>query len=621
MNTFKNSAFVLLACLIASCSTSQKEEMKETIAYANDTHSYAKPNEAVAKHLQLDIIVDFDEKIITGTATYTIESTNASEIVFDAKNIDIQKTTVDGKEVTFTLGANDLVLGQSLSIPIEKNSKEVAITYKTTDKTEALQFLNPQQTADKEHPFLLTQGQAILTRTWIPIQDSPQVRLTYSATVKVPKELLAIMSAENPKAKNETGQYSFEMKQPISPYLIALAVGDLVYKEISPRTGVYAEKSMIEKVHYEFADMEKMVKAAENLYGTYAWDQFDVVVLPPSFPFGGMENPRLTFATPTVIAGDRSLTSLIAHELAHSWSGNLVTNATWNDFWLNEGFTVYFEMRIMEALYGKEYANMLASIGRQDLAEEIEGFKDAPEATHLMLDLKGKNPDDGMNSIAYDKGYLFLRTLEETVGREQMDIFLKEYFNKHAFSTMTTEKFIAYLNKELLQKNKVDFNVDAWVYNPGIPANAATITSDKFQKVEEAISNWENGTLSETDVCKKDWNIQQKIHFIRNIPEGISIEKFTALDAACNFSSATNSYIAMVWFEQAINHDYHANNVDTQIENFLMSVGRRWYVSTLYKAFKRNNKIEDAKRIYEKARPNYHSVTVNTIDEMLSVTF
>lgn len=620
MTIFKKPAFLLLTLCIVSCSTTEKK-MKKMSSYANDTHSFAKPNEAVAKHLLLDIGVDFDKEIITGTATYTIESTNANNIFFDTKNLKILQTFVDKKEVKFTLGANDAVLGQSLSIPIESDSKIVSISYETTDKTEALQFLNPQQTADKKHPFLLTQGQAILTRTWIPIQDSPQVRLTYQAKVKVPKELMAIMSAENPKAKNDTGNYVFDMKQPISPYLIALAVGDLVYKEISPRTGVYAEKSMIDKVHYEFADMEKMVKAAENLYGKYAWDQFDVVVLPPSFPFGGMENPRLTFATPTVIAGDRSLTSLIAHELAHSWSGNLVTNATWNDFWLNEGFTVYFEMRIMEALYGKEYANMLASIGRQDLAEEIKNFHDQPEATHLKLDLEGKNPDDGMNSIAYDKGYLFLRTLEETVGRDKMDTFLKEYFNKHSFSTMTTEKFLKYLDKELLAKNKVTFNVNDWVYKAGIPDNAAKIVSDKFQKVEEAIVNWEKGTLSEKELSKKDWNIQQKIHFIRNIPTEISLEKFIALDNACQFSTATNSYIAMVWFEQAINHDYHGNNVDAHIENFLMTVGRRWYVSTLYKAFKRNNQVETAKRIYEKARPNYHSVTANTIDDMLGVSY
>lgn len=613
--------FAFVACLFVSCANPKKEEknMKTALQYANDTHSYAKPNEAVAKHLDLDITVDFEQKNIKGTATYTIEQQEANAIVFDAKNLKIHSVTVDGTKGTFTLGTHDEVLGQSLEIPITKDTKQVAITYETTDKTEALQFLNPQQTADKTHPFLLTQGQAILTRTWIPIQDSPQLRLTYNAKVKVPEDLMAIMSAENPKQKSQDGTYNFTMKQPISPYLIALAVGDLVYKEISPRTGVYAEKSMIDKVHYEFADMEKMVVAAENLYGTYAWDQFDVVVLPPSFPFGGMENPRLTFATPTVIAGDRSLTSLVAHELAHSWSGNLVTNATWNDFWLNEGFTVYFEMRIMEALYGKEYANMLASIGRQDLAEEIAGFKDTPEATHLKLDLKGKNPDDGMNSIAYDKGYLFLRTIEETVGREKMDAFLKGYFTKHAFSTMTTEKFISYLKKELLTEKNATFNIDEWVYNPGVPANAATIVSDKFQKVEEAITAWEAGKITEKDLRAYDWNIQQKIHFIRNIPTTISLEKFTDLDTACNFSSATNSYIAMVWFEQAILHDYHGNEVDRQIENFLMTVGRRWYVSTLYKAFKKAGKLETGRAIYKNARANYHSVTANTIDDILEL--
>lgn len=620
MKILKKTAFLLLLACFISCTTSEKETKKMS-SYANDTHSYAKPNEAVAKHLLLDIDVDFEKEIISGTATYTIESFNASEIVFDAKYLQIHQVFVDGKEVTFKLGENNPILGQSLTIPIDSDAKTVSISYETTDKTEALQFLNPQQTADKEHPFLLTQGQAILTRTWIPIQDSPQVRLTYSAKVKVPKELMAIMSAENPKEKNETGQYSFDMNQPISPYLIALAVGDLIYKEISPRTGVYAEKSMIDKVHYEFADMEKMVEAAENLYGRYAWEQFDVVVLPPSFPFGGMENPRLTFATPTVIAGDRSLTTLIAHELAHSWSGNLVTNATWNDFWLNEGFTVYFEMRIMEALYGKEYANMLASISRQDLSDEIKNLRNHPEATRLKLDLQGKNPGDGMNSIAYDKGYLFLRTLEETVGRDEMDGFLKEYFKKHAFSTMTTEKFVEYLNTQLLAKNNIDFNVDTWIYKAGIPGNAVKIKSDKFKEVDKVLSDWQYKTIEAEDVCQQDWNIQQQIHFIRNIPQKLYDGLFEKLDQACNFSSASNSYIAMVWFEQAINHDYHGNNVDQRMEDFLLNVGRRWYVSTIYKALKRNNRLDEAKRIYEKARPNYHAVTVNTIDDMLGVSY
>ena len=622
MKPYKSFMYILLLFLIISCDSKEETQtMKDTVQYAEDTHSYAQPNEAVTKHLSLDISVDFEKEIIRGTATYDIINNDAAKIVFDSKHLIIHKTMVDGKEVNFTLGANDPILGQSLTIPIEKNSKKVAITYETTDQTEALQFLNPQQTADKTHPFLLTQGQAILTRTWIPIQDSPQLRLTYTANVNVPNDLLAIMSAENPKTKNDKGVYTFEMKQPISPYLIALAVGDLVYKEISPRTGVYAEKSMIDKVHYEFADMEKMVKAAEDLYGEYAWEQFDVVVLPPSFPFGGMENPRLTFATPTVIAGDRSLTSLIAHELAHSWSGNLVTNATWNDFWLNEGFTVYFEMRIMEALYGKEYADMLASISRQDLSEEIKNLRDQAEATRLKLDLEGKNPDDGMNSIAYDKGYLFLRTLEENVGRDKMDAFLKKYFTEHAFSTMTTEQFVNYMNEELLLKNDIAFNFNKWIYKAGIPGNAVKIKSDKFKEVDKVIADWSYKTIEAEEVCAQDWNIQQKIHFIRNIPADLYDGLFEKLDEACDFTNATNSYIAMVWFEQAINHDYHGNNVDAQIENFLMTVGRRWYVSTIYKALKNNDRLEEAKRIYEKARPNYHSVTTNTIDDMLGVSY
>ena len=466
-----------------------KETEKATAAkYVTEAHSYAQPNNAVVKHLSLDIDVDFEKEVISGAASYSIENNNATEIILDSKFLDIQKTEADGKETKFTLGEFDKNLGQSLKIDITPETKNITVYYNTTAKTEALQWLNPQQTADKKHPFLFTQGQAILTRTWIPIQDSPQIRVTYDATVKVPSELMAVMSAENPKEKTADGVYHFKMKQPISPYLIALAIGDVEYKAISNRTGVYAEKSMLAKVHAEFSDMEKMVASAENLYGKYAWDQFDIIVLPPSFPFGGMENPRLTFATPTVIAGDKSLTSLVAHELAHSWSGNLVTNATWEDFWLNEGFTVYFEIRIMEALYGKERAEMLALIGRQDLDDELEGFKDTPNDTKLKLDLEGRNPDDGMNSIAYDKGYLFLRTLEKAVGREKFDLFLKNYFQTHAFSTMYTEKFVSYLNENLLDKNNITFNTNEWIYNPGVPNNQVAIVSDRFTTVEQVLA-------------------------------------------------------------------------------------------------------------------------------------
>lgn len=600
---------------MSSCNQDKKESTTQD-NFAEESHSFAQPNNAFIKHLKLDIKVDFDNQIISGTATYDIQNNNSDEIILDSKYLDIESVTADGKDTEFSLSKFDQQLGQALNIKIGKNSKQIAITYKTTKDTESVQWLNPQQTADKKYPFLFTQGQAILTRSWIPIQDSPQIKITYEANVQVPQHLMAVMSAENPKEKTADGMYHFTMKQSIPAYLIALAVGDIEYKAISNRTGVYAEKSMLQKVYNEFSDMEKMVSAAEKLYGPYAWEQFDVLVLPPSFPFGGMENPRLTFATPTVIAGDKSLTSLVAHELAHSWSGNLVTNATWNDFWLNEGFTVYFEMRIMEALYGKEHADMLALISRQDLDDELENQKNTPEATKLKVNLKGQNPDDGMNSIAYDKGYLFLRTLEEKVGREKFDGFIKTYFKENEFSTMTTERFVDYLNVNLLEKSNITFNTDEWIYKAGIPDNQTIITSDKFKDVEKIFQDFiKTGNFDKA--VTKDWTPQEWVHFIRNFPKTMTAAQMQALDNSLDLSNSKNSYIQMVWYEQALNHDYHGNNVDAATEDFLTHVGRRWYVETLFKAYKRNNKLEQALKVYEKARPNYHSVTVKTIDELL----
>ena len=615
MNTPK--ALLYLFLIMMSGCAQPKEEKIVVYSYVEEPHSYAKPNNAFIKHLDLDITVDFKSEIISGTATYDIVNNNSTQIILDSKFLDIEAVQADGKDTEFALGASDKNMGQPLTITISKNTKQITITYKTTKKTEAIQWLKPQQTADKKQPFLFTQGEAILTRSWIPIQDSPQIKITYNATVQVPKGLMAVMSAENPKEKTEDGLYHFRMTQAIPPYLIALAVGDLEYKAISDRTGVYAEKSVLNKAYDEFSDMEKMVTTAEQLYGPYAWEQFDVLVLPPSFPFGGMENPRLTFATPTVLAGDKSLTSLIAHELAHSWSGNLVTNATWNDFWLNEGFTVYFEMRIMEALYGKERADMLALISKQDLEDELKNLTENPDDTKLKLNLKGRNPDESMSSIAYDKGYLFLRTLEEKVGREKFDAFLKTYFKAHAFSTMTTEKFVNYINANLLDKNSKSFNTDAWIYQPGLPENHAVIISDKFKHEEHMLQEFIlNGEFDED--ATENWTPQEWVHFIRNFPPTMSSEKMKELDKKLNLTNSSNSYIQMVWYEQAINHDYHGNKVDAKIEEFLTHVGRRWYVETLFIALKRNNRMEDALKIYEKARPNYHTVTVNTIDDVLN---
>ena len=605
----------VLIILLTNCSKTEKNQ-EINMKYAKDKHSFANPNEAVIKHLNLNIIADFDKKEISGKASYKIEHNNASKIIVDTKDLTIKNVTLgnNDEKTIFKLGNEIEFLGRALEINIKNNTEIVNIYYNTTTTSEAIQWLTPQQTSGKKEPFLFTQGEAILTRTWIPIQDSPGIKITYNARVETPKQLMAVMSAKNPQQKNEFGVYNFTMKQPISPYLIALAIGDLEYRKISNRTGVYAEPTMIEKAAFEFEDTEKMLIAAENLYGDYAWEQYDIIVLPPSFPFGGMENPRLTFATPTIIAGDKSLTSLVAHEMAHSWSGNLVTNATWDDFWLNEGFTVYFEYRIMEELYGKDYANMLALLGNQDLKNEIN---ELPEnETKLKLNLEGRNPDDGMTDIAYEKGAALLRLIENEVGRPSFDKFLTNYFSDFKFKTLTTEEFVGYLDEKLLQPNKIQLNINEWVYEAGLPSNKIEISSNKFKLVDAEINKFlKNSNPKELNT--NSWSTHEWLHFIRNLDNSkITKNHLSVLDDEFNFTNSENAEIASVWFEKSIQNAY--TDAFPKMHEFLTQVGRRKFLVPLYKALSQTESGKEmARGIYNGARKNYHSVSTNTIDELL----
>ncbi len=602
----------------SSClDTDHKKNTEEISAtYTDmDIHTHAKPTQAVIKHLALDLNVDFDTKKISGTAAYDIQvNRGADSIILDVRNLDIQEVWVGDEKVEFTLGPDAEWIGQALIIPVKESSKKLSVKYSTRPDAEALQWLVPSQTAGKEHPYLFTQGQAILTRTWIPIQDSPGIRLTYHATVRVPKELMAVMSASNPQAKNGDGVYKFEMNQPIPAYLIALAVGDLAFKSVGARTGVYTEPSMLEKSANELSDMEKMVELAESLYGPYQWERYDVIVLPPSFPFGGMENPRLTFATPTIIAGDKSLVALIAHELAHSWSGNLVTNATWNDFWLNEGFTVYFEQRIMEALYDSTYSDMLANLGLQELQNTISELD--PKETHLFLDLKGRNPDDGMNDIAYQKGAHFLKMIEHKVGRPNFDGFLRQYFADHKFQSMTTERFITYLQEKLLVPNNVTVNIDEWVYGPGLPSNYPKASDERFVRVDVQLDSFLHGSLA-AQLGTRSWGTFEWLHFLRSLPDSLTSEQVRDLDSYFGFTKSPNSEIKAAWYKFAINQGY-GKEILPDIREFLVNVGRRKFLTPLYTALIENGMVAEAKSIYAEAKPNYHSVATNTIDALLA---
>lgn len=612
----------LLITSFLGCQSKQnnsENKMKE-INSTNDPHSFAQPEMAVVTHLQLDLNVDFETKILSGSAQWEFnKKQDAREIIFDTDFLNIEKAVdQDNASMKFSLSERDAIKGSKLSVQLNGNTSSVKIFYRTTEKAEAVQWLSPEQTAGKKFPFLFTQSQAILARTWLPCQDSPGIRYTYDATIKVPSNLLALMSAENPKEKNDSGIYHFKMPQPVPSYLMALSVGDVEYHSYDERSGVYAEPVTLSKAAKELEDLPQMISAAENLYGKYAWGQYDVLILPPSFPFGGMENPRLTFATPTILAGDKSLTSLIAHELAHSWSGNLVTNATWNDFWMNEGFTVYFEYRIMEALYGKDFADMQKILGQQDLLETIAELGDTSNDTKLKLDLNGRNPDDGMTDIAYEKGNNFLLVIEKAKGREALDKFLKNHFTSHAFKTISTEDFLKELNADLFSNDSAQISFigeNEWVYQTGLPKNMVSVQSSKLEAVQRQLKNY----LDAKDISAlktNDWSAFEWMYFLRGLNNNISATEMKMLDEKFHFTNSGNNEILFLWLELSIQNNYSATT--ETLENFLMNVGRRKFVKPLYAAMIKTpeGKIKAAE-LFAKAKKNYHSVTSNTISEML----
>lgn len=617
MKDTKTKLFALLTLMaftVVACQLEQKAPETEKVT-PSDPHSFSNPAEARGTHLDLELYVHFDRKELEGVARWTIEAApGAKEIVFDTRQMHIDKVTVGEAEnpLDFTLGEEDPLLGQALRVSLPEAKGKINIYYHTLPEAAALGWMEPEMTARKKLPFLFTQGQAILTRTWIPCQDSPGLRITYTAKVTVPSGMMAVMSAENPQELSADGVYTFQMEQPIPPYLIALAVGDIGFKAVGPRSGVYAEPSLLNKAAWEFADMENMLTTAEALYGPYAWGRYDLIVLPPGFPFGGMENPRLTFATPTVIAGDRSLVSLVAHELAHSWSGNLVTNATWNDFWLNEGFTVYFERRIMEALYGLDYTNMLELLEYQELQDELQQMGPESPDTRLKLYLAGRDPDEGMTDIAYQKGAAFLKMLEKTTGRERFDAFLKSWFDEHKFTSVTTEDFLVFLRENLLDKYHLEVNVDEWVYQPGLPDNCPVPKSDRFAKVEiQARAVMEK--LPDTS----GWTSHEWVHFVRNLPKEISSNRLQELDKAFNLSKTGNSELLAAWLEIGIRSGYLAK-VQPQLESFLTSMGRRRFLMPLYTALVDTGNLDLAKAIFANAKKSYHAVSANSIEKLLT---
>ena len=595
-----------------------------------DSHSYARPQEARVSHVDLDLTADFQAKILKGMATLTlITEANAKQVILDTRALDIESVTdAAGTPLKFTLGKGTEMMGKPLTIELPQGAQKIVVHYQTTKDGTALQWLSPEQTAGKKQPFLFSQGEEIHTRTWIPTQDSPAIRQTYTARIVVPKDLMAVMSADRltPEGEKVAGHanqraYRFDMKEPIAPYLIAIAIGDLGFKSEGSRTGVYAEKATLAAAAAEFTDMQAMLEAAEKLYGPYKWGRYDVLVLPPSFPFGGMENPTLTFATPTILAGDKSLVSLIAHELAHSWSGNLVTNATWEDFWLNEGFTVYFEGRIMEEVYGKDRADMLRVLGWQDLQGTMKDLTENgnPDFTRLHPDLRGINPDDYFSDVPYEKGAAFLRMLEAHFGRKKLDAYLKGYFQRFAFKSMTTEAFLVDLRTHLLKNDddlEKSLKINAWLYDKGMPDNVVVPTSAALNEVSAQVLAFIEGA-SAKDLKVDNYSSPQWQYLLTHMPDTLTDAQLADLDATFKFSQTHNSEILFAWLQLAIKHHYQP--AMAPLHDFLTEQGRRKYVLPLYKRLMAQPGwgVEMAKKIYAEARPGYHDVTRGSVDDIV----
>ena len=611
MRPMKSSAFPTAAALLVAC---QANPMNPEAQVRRDPHSHSEPWRVRVTHFDLDAELDFVSQRLSGEVRLKLAVFDPeAELVLDAEGLDILAVRgPDSRPRDFELGEEHGGVGAPLRIARQPEDMSVTIEYATTQGAEALQWLDAEQTTGGKHPFLFSQGQAILTRTWIPLQDTPGVRTTWSARVRCPEPLTVLMSGES-DGRDEEGAFLYHLDRPVPSYLVAIACGQLESRALSDRCAVWAEPDRLEEAAWEFADNETMVKAAEELYGPYLWERYDLLILPPAFPYGGMENPLLTFATPTVIAGDRSLTALVAHELAHSWSGNLVTNATWSDFWLNEGFTVYFEKRIMEHIYGAERANMemmleLAELRR--LLERIEPWKSV-----LAIDLEGRHPDEGFSSVPYEKGALFLRRLEEVFGRKEFDAFLRSWFDEHQFQSVTTAEFEAFLDERLLSRHPdkaTQIDLYEWIHRAGLPQDAPEATSDAMARVDEEYERLLSG-VAPAQLDTHNWVTQQWQRFLECARTDPNAERMATLDEAFDFTNFGNFEVLSAWLELSIRADYAP--AAERLEEFLMTVGRRKFLQPLYEALMETESGRArAREIYARARPRYHAVSYGTLD-------
>jgi aminopeptidase N len=625
----KLSGLFVMTMAIVACSQTEAPAPAPEDTRARDFFSFANTDQFITEHLRLALTVDFAAEELFGSATLKLQRIDpaATEIVLDSRDLTVegasfQSASGESARAEYRFGDTHDVMGTPLFVTVPQSFESATdltlkIDYRTSPAATALQWLPPELTAGGKHPLLFSQSQAIHARSWIPLQDTPAIRITYDANIQTPPELMAVMSANNDPDAARDGAYEFEMPQPIPPYLLALSVGNIYFAPIGKQTGVYAEPELLDAAAFEFADTQTMLETAEAMFGPYAWGRYDLLILPPSFPYGGMENPRLSFLTPSLLAGDRSLVSVVAHELAHSWSGNLVTNATWRDGWLNEGWTSYLELRLMEVIYSKERAAEENVLGYRELLIDFDMV--SPDQQALAPRFESGDPDDFQATIHYHKGNLFLQYLEHAFGREIFDEFISDYFDEHAFGTITSEVFLEYLDKKLLSAHPGVVSrkqVEKWLYEPGLPDEALIPSSATLDKAAELAALWSQGEIDIADVPSADWSPQAMVHFINSLDAELGSDKLRELDAALGLSDTRNAEIGRTWFIQVAKRQYRP--AYAKLEEHLNRFGRGRLVQPVYQALVENGTDAVlARDLFERARGLYHPLTITSIERVL----
>ncbi len=582
-----------------------------------DPHSHYDAIQPRSCHLRLKWLVDFEHHQIRGSVTIELERASEGHFDLDTKAINVHSiSTQDNADIAYQFGEEDAILGRRLRLELPVGTTSVTIHYTTSREAIAMQWFEPGMTLGKRQPFMYSQCQAIHARSIIPCQDTPRVRVSYSAAVKVPEKLSVVMSAGPAGAvRDKDGRtFHFEMPQPIPPYLLAIAAGDFQSRDLSARARVWAEPEMVDRAAYEFAEVEQMIETAENLFGPYEWDRYDMLVLPPAFPYGGMENPRMTFLTPTVIAGDRSLVDVIAHELAHSWTGNLVTNASMDHFWLNEGFTTWAERRILEALHGEESSALRWAIGQNALDESVARFGPDSPLTRLRTDLRDVDPDDAFSSIPYEKGARFVTAIERHVGRERFDRFIRKYIETFRFTSITSEEFMIFFNQELPGTADA-INAEAWLHETGLPGNAPIFKSEKLNELTSAAGTFADGKRPSAQQVDS-WNSSELLVFLQRLPRELDRESLAWLDENFGLTRRRNYEIVVEWLNIAAGSDYEP--VFHRIREVLMEVGRMKYLRPLYSALGRHPRTQAlARDIYAQGKEFYHSLSRRVIESVM----